>query len=497
MGPSHGGNAARGWRAALLGLVALTLLRLAVAAVVPLSPDEAYYWLWSRALAPGYLDHPPMVALWIRAGTALCGETRLGLRLLGPISAALGTILLAGAAEDLFPNRGAGLRAGMLLNATLLLSVGAVVMTPDTPLIFFWTAALAAAARLLRTGDMRWWLGFGLAAGLALDSKYTAGLLGIGIVLWLAVTPLGRHSLHRWPLWAGGALAVTAFTPVLAWNAAHHWASFLRQGGRTGAWDPHRALGHLGELVGGQAGLATPLVFLLLLLGLGRSLRAALRGSTPEAPAEALLAVLTWPTALLFLQHALGDRVQANWPAVIYPAGLIAAALVPGRLWRPAVALGLVLSLLVYLQAAAAPLALPRSLDFTLIRLAGWHDLAQAADAARRSAGGRFIAADDYGLAAELAWELPTTPIVGAEPRWALFALRAAPVAGQSGLLIRSLRRADPPAPGEWASISEVGTAERRRGGIVAERYRLYRVIARPGASPLVLLPARRSRTSG
>ena len=88
----------RPWLAVLL---LLTLLRLAVCGFAPLSPDEAYYWVWSRALAPGYLDHPPMVALWIRAGTLLCGDGPLGVRLLAPLSAALGTLLLASAAADL------------------------------------------------------------------------------------------------------------------------------------------------------------------------------------------------------------------------------------------------------------------------------------------------------------------------------------------------------------------------------------------------------------
>src|SRR5689334_3017812 len=50
---------------ALTGLAALTLVRLGVAAWAPLAPDEAYYWVWSRSLAPGFLDAPPMVALWI------------------------------------------------------------------------------------------------------------------------------------------------------------------------------------------------------------------------------------------------------------------------------------------------------------------------------------------------------------------------------------------------------------------------------------------------
>jgi hypothetical protein len=64
---------------ALWALLAVTALRLLVAALVPLAPDEAYYWVWSRALQPGYLDHPPMVALFIRAGTLLAGEGAFGI----------------------------------------------------------------------------------------------------------------------------------------------------------------------------------------------------------------------------------------------------------------------------------------------------------------------------------------------------------------------------------------------------------------------------------
>ena len=67
---------------AVAGLVLLTALRLWVAAAVPMVPDEAYYWVWSRALSAGYLDHPPMVALWISAGTGIFGQGPLGVRFL-------------------------------------------------------------------------------------------------------------------------------------------------------------------------------------------------------------------------------------------------------------------------------------------------------------------------------------------------------------------------------------------------------------------------------
>ncbi len=93
-----------------------------------------------------------------------------------------------------------------------------------------------------------------------MDSKYTAALLGAGIALWLVGTPEGRRWLRTpWP-WAGGALAGLCFAPVLWWNAAHGWASFAKQGGRTGDWRPADALRHVAELLGGQLGLGTPAV---------------------------------------------------------------------------------------------------------------------------------------------------------------------------------------------------------------------------------------------
>ncbi|MDE8347584.1 MAG: glycosyltransferase family 39 protein, partial [Acidocella sp.] len=123
-------------------LAALTLARLVLAGSLPLSPDEAYYYLWSRHLQAGYFDHPPMVAYFIRAGTALFGGTALGVRCMGPLAAALGSVLLWDAGERLFPHRQAGVMAAAMLNATLLVGTGAIIMTPDTPLLLFWTAGL-------------------------------------------------------------------------------------------------------------------------------------------------------------------------------------------------------------------------------------------------------------------------------------------------------------------------------------------------------------------
>jgi 4-amino-4-deoxy-L-arabinose transferase-like glycosyltransferase len=464
-------------------LLAVTAVRFVVAAWMPLSADEAYYWVWSKALALGYLDHPPMVALWIRAGTVLAGDTALGVRLLGPLAALLGSVLLWQAGRDLAPGTQAGARAAWMLNGTLLLNAGAVVMTPDTPLLLFWSACLAALARLLRTGNGAWLLAAGAAAGLALDSKYTAVLLAPAIVAWLVAVPALRVWLARWQLYAGAFVALALFTPVLLWNAAHGLASFAKQGGRGEDWHPAQALSHVAELLGGQIGLATPVLFAVFCVGAWRL------GRQWRQPGPALLLALTAVPALVFVQHALGGRVQANWPAILYPAAALAAALTGVAFWRCATVVGLAMSGLLFVQACAAPAALPRWLDFSLIRLGGWDALAREAGqlAAQQHAG--FIATDEYGLAAELAFRLPG-PVVGVEWRWALFNVRPARDLGPMGLLIRSTRRDGTPNPSIWPGAQAVGTLMRGRGGVVAETYTVYRVQPPRGVPAVVLPPA-------
>jgi 4-amino-4-deoxy-L-arabinose transferase-like glycosyltransferase len=463
-------------------LICVTAIRLYVAATMPLSADEAYYRIWAHALAPGYLDHPPMVALWIWIGTAIAGDTPLGIRLLSPLAVLLGSFLLVRAGEDLQP--GAGRRSVWYFNATLLLNAGAVTATPDTPLLLFWTACVAALARLVRTGQGAWWLAAGAAGGLAFDSKYTAALLGPCVLVWLVMVPDMRPWLRRWQPYAAAALAVLLTAPVLAWNAAHGWASFARQGGRAGDWHPAAALRHLAELLGGQVGLTTPVLFGVFVAGLVW----VVRGGRWRQPGAGLVAAMIFLPVVVFLQHALGDRVQANWPAVVYPGLALAAGMMPVPVWLSAlgVGVGLAMSGLVMLQAAAAPLRLPRKVDFSLIRLAGWDELARAADAARGSAGADCVAADEYGLAAELAYRLKS-PVLGAEPRWTYFNLPAAPRSCGTVLMVRRARHGPPAPDPAWRGAALVGGADRGRGGIVAEHYTFYRLTTPPGA---VLLPS-------
>jgi hypothetical protein len=284
-----------------------------------------------------------------------------------------------------------------------------------------------------------------------------------------------------------------AFAPVLTWNAANGWASFAKQGGRAGAGDAGATLRFLGELIGGQAGLATPLVFLLCVAGAGA---AAVAWWRRRDAAALLVAALVLPGAALFLWQATGSRVQGNWPALLYPAAAIGAAALlraPGwlRLRIPALVLGGMMTGAVYVQAVAAPLALPRRNDPSLARLGGWPDFTAAVAQAAARDGARFVAAEEYGLASVLAFSLPRgTVVVAMDQRWAHFA-RPAPPAGVTGLLVRSERRGEGPPlwPGAAPVAGEAGRLVRSRHGIPAEAYRLFRVTTAPGQPPAVTLP--------
>jgi 4-amino-4-deoxy-L-arabinose transferase-like glycosyltransferase len=480
-----------------LALAALTLLRLIVAATVPLTPDEAYYWVRSRVLAPGYPDHPPMVALWIRLGTSVAGDGPLGVRLLAPLSLAVASLLIADAGDRLLPDRHAGIRAAALLNATLLFGVGGVLMTPDAPLLAFWTASLWSLARLLDSGHPGWWFAAGLFAGLAMVSKYTAGLLWFGIAAWPLISPSARRWLRHPAPWIAALLAAGIFLPVVIWDAGHGWASFARQGGRMAAWHPWQAMRFVAELIGGQAGLVTPLVFVLCGAGV---IEATRRSWRTRDPAWTLLAALTLPSVVLFTEHALGDRVQGNWPAVIYPAAAIAAGALRKPRWQrlsvPAIALGFGLTGLAYLQAWFGVLPLPARDDPIARQIAGWDALAAEVDAARRQTGAGFVAADQYGVAAELARELPRgVTVAGVQSRWAQFGFSPGKLAGQAGILVHSSRRAGEVDLRPWSAVVPAGVAERRRGADTVEVFQLYRVDVPRDSPAAVILPRPPPRT--
>lgn len=400
-------------RPLLAAIIVLIAARFVLAAVSDLSEDEAYYWLWSTHLASGYYDHPPMIAYWIRAGTAVFGQTAFGVRFAGLLSAIGGSYAIYYASLCLFRDRSAALLCVIWINATLLLNAAAIVATPDTPLAFFAALTLFSLARLIETGRGKWWIAVGASLGLAFVSKYTAVLLLPGILFWVMASRWARKWLLRWEPYAGALIALLIISPVFYWNYTHGWASFAKQAAHGVKDKPANALASVGEFIGGQAGLATPLIFVFCLFG---SFYALVRGLKRQDSALLLLAALTAPVFVFFILHSASQKIQPNWPGFVYPAAILAAvhgfmcfrrergtpawvnACFAGAPW-----VAIAFTLIAFLQLGSGLLPIESKKDPTS-RLKGWSKLGGEIASLEHTYGAASILTDRYAITGELAF---------------------------------------------------------------------------------------------
>ena len=109
-------------------IVSMVVLRCLAAAWTPLTFDEAYYWMWSKHLAFGYYDHPPAVAVVIRLGTMVAGDSELGVRLVSILLALPMSWAVYRTASILFGGQRVASTATILLNVTLMAAVGILIV---------------------------------------------------------------------------------------------------------------------------------------------------------------------------------------------------------------------------------------------------------------------------------------------------------------------------------------------------------------------------------
>jgi 4-amino-4-deoxy-L-arabinose transferase-like glycosyltransferase len=378
--------------ALIAGIVAVgALLRLALAAVVPLTSDEAYYVDWARHLQPGYLDHPPAVAWLMAASLRLFGDHAAAVRLPAIVLQALTTLLAASLVRARAGAR-AALAATLLLQATPVFSVGAVLMTPDAPLAFAWVGVLWSVDRAL-SRHPRWFLAAGVLLGLGVLSKLSAGLLGLGVLAGLLASRPGRALLATpWP-WAGAAAALMVASPFLAWNASRGWPSLAFQahhGLRGGGFSFLR----LASSVGAQAGYVSPVILALAAGAAWRGLRAG--------PVERVLASTALPVVLFFTAAAaFTPGALPHWPGPGWLSATVLLAIAGSRWLRAGLVTGAALGgtlVLLLLVLVTQLLPLPRS---PLDELRGWRE---GADGARAVAGGATIAATHWMALGHLGW---------------------------------------------------------------------------------------------
>ncbi|HET7714454.1 MAG TPA: glycosyltransferase family 39 protein [Bauldia sp.] len=395
--------------AAIAIIAALTIVRFWASARIDLAPDEAYYWLWSRIPSAGYFDHPPMVAWWIWASTAIFGDTGFGVRAVSIVAGAVTSYAVYATARNLGLFDVLATRGAIWFNATILVGVGTILMSPDSPSVLFWAVATWVLSDIRRSGDGWLWVIVGLFAGLGCLSKYSNLFFGLGVLLWLLLDRDARRwFLSPWP-YIGAGVALLVFIPVLWWNAEHNWISFAKQFGRIST--DGIELRYVGEFLAGQVGLLNPLIAIFVGLGLWRGAQSVAGDDTPHRGALVFFLSISAPLVLYMFIHSFHASVQGNWLAPAYPTlvliGAVAASDVSARplqgLARLAAPVGIVTSVLA-LGFFVAPTPTPFGFQTPAERLIGWRDLAGRIEQIRQSSGAQWIATGDYGLTGELAF---------------------------------------------------------------------------------------------
>lgn len=422
-------------RRLLLFLLLLTALRLAYIGRVELSPDEAYYQMWSERLDWGYYSKGPGVALAIRLGTALFGPTEFGVRFFSPVLALGTSLLLFGFARRLYGETAAAW-AVFTLNLVPIFQVGSLLMTIDPLSVFFWSAAMLTAWLALERRQERlfYWLTTGLCIGLGFLSKYTNAMELLCVALAMALVPRWRREFRRVGFYLMMLVAAAVGSPPMVWNAGHAWITFnhLHDRGRLGtAFD--RPFKEFTGFLLAHVGVYSPLVFVGLVTAIFWGWRAAFprrvdptRFLTPEVEKTRFMLAFSLPLIVMYTLLAFKTAGEPNWTA----PGFVSLCVLAAALWheraqrrRPAAifcvtALAVALAMSVVIVDTDLPrrVGIPWPYDRDpSARLLGWQSTARSIAEFRREeerdlGAPVFLIANRYQLAAELNFYLPGLP---------------------------------------------------------------------------------------
>jgi membrane-associated phospholipid phosphatase len=425
---------------AIGGLLAARLGYLA-SAVIELSEDEAYQWLWSKHPDLSYYSKPPFIAYAQWIGTHLWGDRELGVRFLAPVLSAATAWGLSG-----FVARLAGWRAGFFLVAVLtsmpLLSVGSIILTVDALTVAFWTLAMVAGWKALEKDCTGWWAVTGVGLMGTFLSKYFSPFLIAGFAAFFWIHPPARRHLRRPGPWLALAMNAAAILPVILWNSRNGWITVThlqQRGSLDQPWSFRPQF--LPEFIAATLGLMNPVFcvgVVLALVGFWRLRRNSLPTEAPkdETRSLALRYVLCFglPVFLFYLAYTLRSRVQPNWVATTFAPLAVFAVLwwedrhragsrTGLRLLRWGVGLGLPLVVLLHETNLILKLtghSLPVAIE-PLVRVRGYREAAAVVRTERdqllKEGHPVMVVTDHYGWAGELSFYMDgPAPVVAKTP---------------------------------------------------------------------------------
>jgi len=391
-------------------LSGITAFRLIYAIFLPLAPQEAYYWNYSRHLDLSYFDHPPMAAYFIKL-TTLLGTSAFSIHLAAILLSVPMTIAVYRLASMLFDER-VGFWSAVTINLTFIYAIGAMIITPDCPLLLFWILSMIACYMIAKGGARFWWILLGIFLGAGFASKYSIAFAGLGALIFFASGGERRRwLLTPWPYIALVSSILVAL-PVIYWNYAHDWASFAfqstRRAGEMTRLRPDFFFGYIGTIVGIYGIVPLP----LLIASIWDVFK---KGIRPENPQYSLLASFSIPLVVFLLPLSLIYWIKMNWTAPAFIGWFIAAVAYYFanqhrewvRIW------GKVSFYFVLISFVLVSLAVPLSGLFlgSDSFFANWEKLGArvqkiGADMERPY----FIAGSEYKISSQLAFHLPDHP---------------------------------------------------------------------------------------
>jgi len=307
---------------------------------LPLHPDEAYYWLWSRHLDLSYYDHPPLIAYLIKLFT-LVKTSEWSVRLAAVFCMGIATMYTYLLAKKIFDDKTA-LYAVLMLLSLPATNMGFTIVTPDAPLMMSWAISMYYAYLALSEDANAYYILAGISIGLLLLSKYTS-VLFLGSLFLFLLLKMPKKLLDV-KAWFALAIAFMLFLPVIWWNYQHDWISFAFQyhHGTTNAFRPR--FDTFFAFLGGQFLVLGLLFFPLIVWGACR-----FRLFKENFGEFYLFSFFLFPMVFFFYK-ALFKKMSLNWGAVAVISGMIICAHLIVRLNLKKIFLsGLALSILMTL----------------------------------------------------------------------------------------------------------------------------------------------------
>ena len=301
-------------------LTGFTIFRLLLADKFGLGVDESHYLLYSRKLAWGYFDHPPMVA-FLAALTTIPGDSVFWVRLGPIICTSISLILLRYLALALYRDERIAFWAAFTLHLMPYQQVLMVGLLPDATLNLFWCGTLLSVWYAIQSGRWSWWIVTGLLFGGALLSKYHAVLLAACLLGYFITSSEHRFWLAKIQPWIAVLIGVSVFIPNVIWNARHEWISYSYQLGQ-GSGDG-LSPGDFFAAVGGQFGAWSPLIFGLLITA------GIVRLRQPEwSSSDRFVFWTSIPIFIFFCLAGLTTKILPHWTMAGWWTGSIAVVTV-------------------------------------------------------------------------------------------------------------------------------------------------------------------------